>query len=403
MTHRPTAIHPFSADPDFDFEVRCVLGGCSEGVSDPGEVLAAIAGVRKGDHEGWYTAWSGLAQRTLATAHAAAAGGHRVSAAAAYLRASSYAAVCVNALSSLGDDERMERAFSRQEDAWTGFVANTDVDVTELTIDYDAGTLPGWWFRPARATGAAVVAVNGSDGSRAALWAACVGPALRRGYSVLVFDGPGQQSELFQGRSHFRPDWEHVLTPVPDVVLSQPGIDGARVALYGISQGSYWIARALAFEHRYAAAITDPGLVDVATSWERHLPASMLRVLDAGDVAKFDKEMAFGMRFSPATARTWAFRARPYGTSGYAETIKEVRRYDVTDLAGRIQTPLLILSPENEQFWPGQSVRLAQLTPGYSTVVTFTQAEGADGHCQPLGRAVTAQRMFDWLDERLAD
>lgn len=75
MTHRPSAIHPFSADPDFDFEVRCVLGGCSEGVSDPGEVLAAIAGVRKGDHEGWYTAWSGLAQRTLATAHAAAAGG----------------------------------------------------------------------------------------------------------------------------------------------------------------------------------------------------------------------------------------------------------------------------------------------------------------------------------------
>lgn len=129
----------------------------------------------------------------------------------------------------------------------------------------------------------------------------------------------------------------------------------------------------------------------------------MLRVLDAGDAAKFDKEMAFGMRFSPATARTWALRARPYGTSGYAETIKEVRRYDVTDLAGRIQTPLLILSPENEQFWPGQSVRLAQLTPGYSTVVTFTQAEGADGHCQPLGRAVTAQRMFDWLDERLAD
>ncbi|KNY06048.1 hypothetical protein [Microbacterium sp. GCS4] len=50
----------------------------------------------------------------------------------------------------------------------------------------------------------------------------------------------------------------------------------------------------------------------------------------------------------------------------------------------------------------GQAEQLAALTASVSTLVRFTAAEGADGHCQPLARTLTAQRMFDWLDERLA-
>ena len=70
-------------------------------------------------------------------------------------------------------------------------------------------------------------------------------------------------------------------------------------------------------------------------------------------------------------------------------------------MAGQITTPLLILSPENEQFWPGQAEQLAELTKTVSTLVPFTADEGADGHCQPLARTLTAERMFDWLDDRL--
>jgi hypothetical protein len=218
---------------------------------------------------------------------------------------------------------------------------------------------------------------------------------------VLVFDGPGQQSELFEKNVPFRPDWEHVLTPVFDFVAGLDGVDAMRIAVYGISQGGYWVARALAFEHRFAAAITDPGLVDVSTSWTSHLPHSLMKLLDAGEVEKFDREMAIGMKLSPETARTWRFRARPYGTTGYGETIRAVQQYTVADVAHEISTPLLILSPENEQFWPGQAEQLAALTPGVSHLVRFTAAEGADGHCQPMGRTITAQRMFDWLDDRV--
>jgi hypothetical protein len=165
------------------------------------------------------------------------------------------------------------------------------------------------------------VVVNGSDGSLASLWAGTGAAALARGYNVLLFDGPGQQSQLFERNVPF---WENVLTPVDDFVSGLDGVDDSRVAVYGISQGGYWVARAIAFEHRFAAAITDPGVVDVSTSWTTHLPKSLVKLLDKNADEKVDRDMALGMKFSPDTARTWRFRARPYGKTGYAETMDAV-------------------------------------------------------------------------------
>jgi hypothetical protein len=66
-----------------------------------------------------------------------------------------------------------------------------------------------------------------------------------------------------------------------------------------------------------------------------------------------------------------------------------------------ISCPLLITDPENEQFWPGHSERLAEMVGERATVIPFTAAEGADGHCEPRAPVLRAQRIFDWLDERL--
>lgn len=399
------AIARFSPNPDYDFEIRTALGHAVEGAADPGEVLAATAGIHKHDHKAWFAAWMDLAQRTADVAAAAETAGHRVSASEAYLRASAYFSVAVNATSALADASELLPTFRKQRAAWESFVSLTSARGSRVDIPFELSSLPGYFFRPAvdlQATGAPVVAVNGSDGSLAGLWATCIAPALKRGYNVLVFDGPGQQSQLFERNIPFRPDWEKVLTPVYDFVSRQQGVDPARIGIYGISQGSYWVARALAYEHRYAAAITDPGLVDVSTSWVSHLPKSLLKLVDDGQNEKFDKEMGMAMKVSPETARTWQFRARPYGAAGYAETIEAVRAYTVADIASLITTPLLITDPDDEQFWPGQADQLASLTASISTVVRFTESEGADGHCQPLARSVTAQRMFDWLDETLA-
>jgi hypothetical protein len=100
--------------------------------------------------------------------------------------------------------------------------------------------------------------------------------------------------------------------------------------------------------------------------------------------------------------RELAWRAKPYGLTSTYDVYKAVEQYRLTDdLIGQISTPMLVTEPEGEQFWPGQSQRLYDALTGPKVLVKFTAAEGADRHCQPMGRALTDQRMFDWLDATL--
>jgi SAM-dependent methyltransferase len=176
-----------------------------------------------------------------------------------------------------------------------------------------------------------------------------------------------------------------------------PGLNGTVPAVLTL------LARALAFEHRFAAAIADGGVVNVGHTWFSQLPPQLLDLYRSGDKATFDQYMRQAMAAPGAEAgrETWAFRGRPYGVQGYSAVLDEVAKYDVTDVAGQITTPLYITDPDGEQFFCGQPAALAALVPG-STLARFTQEEGASYHCQPMARELTEQRMFDWLDERVA-
>ena len=58
-----------------------------------------------------------------------------------------------------------------------------------------------------------------------------------------------------------------------------------------MSQAGYWVARSVAFEHRIAAAVVDPGVIDVSTTLYGQIPHFLARMIDAGEQEKFDKDM----------------------------------------------------------------------------------------------------------------
>ncbi|GAC66979.1 alpha/beta hydrolase family protein [Gordonia soli] len=410
--HLPHAPHTayttgFYPDEGRDFSVRILLGLCNSGAADAGEIFTTIANLKDGHGQEWFDTWLTLGRRIRSEADASSAAGHRISAAWAYLRAATYLSQAVDAVDGLESDEQRLPVFHEHRDAWEKFVDNGPFRAHRLTIPYEDTTLPGWFLAPEHATAGALrptlVVINGSDGCVSDQWSSAARGALLRGYNVVLYDGPGQQSMLFDHDVPFRPDWEAVQTPVTAVVLQQEGVDPDRLALYGISQAGYWVPRSLAYEHRYAAAVADPGVVDVSSSWLEHLPKSLRAELEAGEQEKFDRNMAIGMKMSKDTKQQWDWRSRPYGTSGFYETYKAVEQYRITpEIAALIGTPILITSPEQEQFWPGQADKLASLSGDKTEVVEFTAAEGASWHCQPMGRGLTEQRMFDWLDEMLA-
>ncbi len=405
-SHEVYAAGFYPGAAEWDYAVRSILGKSTRGGSDAGEVLATIASVQPGDRASWFDAWIALGERITAIAAASAAAGHRVSAARAYLRAANYLAVAVNSIDGLdGDTAKLLPTFRAHRAAWEGFVANAPWPAERVDIPYEGSSMPGWLFRPGNscARRPTLVMNNGSDGSISGCWCEGAQGGLERGYNALLFDGPGQQSMLFERDIPFRPDWEKVLTPVLDFLVRRDDVDASKLALYGVSQAGYWVPRALAFEHRFAAAIADGGVVSVGRSWFSNLPPQLLTLYRSGDKAAFDQQMRQAMSAPEATAirEAWAFRARPYGVEGYSAVLDEVSRYDMTDFAGRITTPLYITDPDGEQFFPGQPTELAAIVPG-STLARFTQQEGASYHCQPMARELTEQRMFDWLDEHTA-
>ena len=145
-------------------------------------------------------------------------------------------------------------------------------------------------------------------------------------------------------------------------------------------------------------------MVDVSTSWKDHIPTEMVALLDADDETAFNAAMEAGRQeMSPAMQQEFAWRAKPYGDqpSIYA-TFKSAEQYRLGDEVAQIKTPTMITDPEGEQFWPGQSQQLYDMLPGTKVLVSFTNAEGAGLHCEPMGRSLLAQRIYDWLDETLA-
>jgi dienelactone hydrolase len=405
MGGRLSAPGGFFANADFDFEARIVLGAAASGIGDVGVVLATLDRITDGDPRSWFDAWTAVAAEMAARGEKALASGHLRTAGWALLAAAEYHAKALMFADGLADQSVLLPAFRAGRACWEKVVDASQGRFVRVQVPYEDTALPGFLLRP-DASGAprpTLVVTNGSDGSLAGLLGEGGAAALDRGWNVFVFDGPGQQSMLFERGVPFRHDWEAVLTPVIDFLVARPDVDASALTGYGISQGGYWITRALAFERRLAAAVADPGVVDVSAGWTAQLPPALVGLLDSGQKDAFNTAMAEASSANPAAARTLAFRGKPYGMTDPFDLFTDVRKYQVRDVAGRITTPLLILDPDNEQFFPGQPRQLYDLLPAEKQIIGFTQAQGANFHCQPTGRQLTHTQMLDWLADHLPD
>jgi len=398
-------LRPTFSTPGFEFELRGALGAAQYRLTDAGEVLSTAARIADGDFDSWFDEWTATAGRVSAIAEAAEAAGHRVSARDAWLRASQYNSMAFFYVLGTRDPSRGPASFRALRAAFDRAMALWPTPVAKVAIPYEGGTLPGYWLSPDTdpRPRPLVILNNGSDGPVAGMLRYGGIAAVERGWHALIFDGPGQGAALYDQGLPFRPDWEAVITPVVDFALARPGVDARRIALLGVSQGGYWVPRAAAFEHRLAAIVADPGVMRVWSSWYQNMTPEDLAALDTTPKAEYDAAAAAGLPHAPAAVRfELAKRGEPYRIPSLFDLLHEVRRYDLTGVAGQIRCPTLVTDPEGEAFWPGQPAELYAALTCEKTLMPFTAAEGADGHCEPLAPGLVCQRVFDWLEETLA-
>jgi len=324
----------------------------------------------------------------LAAARRAERAGHPVSACALFRRAADEYAGALRLVAFSSEPERAGDLWRRQRDCWERVV---DLAPGErVAIPYEGTTLPAFFFR---ASGAAagesrplVIINRGCEEPTSAAWALGGAAAARRGYHWLTFDGPGQQAALLDQGLTARPDWEHVLTPVVDAMLARADVDPARLAVIGTGKAGLLVPRALAFEHRFAAAAVDPGVVDLGAPYRAQLTDRLLADLGAGDRAAFDRTLHVDELLTPTLAVALDQHATPYGLRGCSrfDFFSAVASYRLDGEVERVRTPLLVVEPEGDDRWPGQARALYERLPGVKRFTT-DRAE-----------------MLDWLDAQLS-
>jgi len=400
----PSAAHQatyFFKNSAFEYVALTSLGRAYHQGGNVGKVLYVIRQIEDGNFESAYRAMIAAGDEARATAEDSESGGHVESARQAYLWAQNFYDSATYFADGSGQPSRITEAWRLMDDCWLKSLELFDPPIERVNIPYEGNTLRGFYFRgkSSKEKRPLLILVNGSDGSALDMWMLGAAGATARGYDCLTFDGPGQGYALWKQGLSFRPDWEHVITPVVDFALSREGVDPKKIAIQGISQGGYWVPRAVAFEKRIAAAIADPGVVDVSTSWTATLPPPMIELLKAGRKDEFDGYMT--KMLDPVTKNSLVFRMRPYGVMSYYEAFKTTMDYNLTDVIGKITCPMLITEPANEAFWPGQSRRLHDLLTCPKTLVPFSASDGADLHCEPKGYGLRDLRVFNWLDKTL--
>ncbi|HEY5398637.1 MAG TPA: prolyl oligopeptidase family serine peptidase [Trebonia sp.] len=398
-------MRPFFKNDDFNFLTEIALGSVYWQAADVGEVLSTVDRIHDGRARSWVDEWTATADRLAQLAAAGAAAGRARSAAGQYLRGSLYYSLATYSADAAGEPDLFGSLWEKHRAAWDRFVDLADFGpavAERIEVPYEGTTLPGYFFRAGQAGAArrTLIFNNGSDGSAVGAWTGGIAAALGRGWNAMTFDGPGQNAALVRQGLAFRPDWEKVITPVVDFLSARSDVDEEKLALLGVSQGGYWVPRALAFEHRIAAAVADPGVVDVSTIILGHLPHVMIKLLEEGEREKFDRYVEWTLKISASTRSLLAMRMRPYGVSAPYDFFSAARDYALSDVViAQIATPVLVTDPDNEQFWPGQSRELFDRLAGETKA--FTEEEGADSHCEPAASGLRAERIFDWLDERI--
>jgi hypothetical protein len=395
---------PFK-DPLFAAQWLRAAGHASSGGADIGECLAAAGQIREPDAESWFHAWNGLAEGVLAEAETSRANGRRISALSAYLRASNYFRAAYTFLIGAPVDPRVVETYRRQRVAFRGAAALMDPPGETIDIPYAGASLHGYLFRAAddHAPRPTLIVNGGYDSAAEEAYFFSGAAAVARGYTCMVFDGPGQGGAIIEDGMVFRPDWEAVIGPVVDFAVARPEVDASQIALMGISFGGYLAPRAASGSARLAACIADPGEFSLVEEFKTRVPAFVAREVPDGNRLVLRLLNAILNRKLRHTTAGWGLRRGMWvhGVKSPLEYVKLTRDYSLEGRAESIRCPTLVCSAENDEI--GVTARkLYDALSCEKAFIAFSAKEGAGEHCEAGARSLFNQRAFDWLDAVLA-
>jgi hypothetical protein len=366
-THRPEREPGHEGSPfwpereDLLLEFTRLLGAAQEGGSTVAECVSTANAVDFSDDVSWSREWTRTADVSRTRADAALANGKLLTARSNWLRAMNYYQAA--ALPFDRGEQSHRSAIASMRRCAASYVRHASPRGEIVQIPWPSGYLLEGYFLPApggagRAAAVLCVAEPGQYKEEYLYKAAHY--ARDRGMAMLAVDlfgtDTGEDFEEVVGRR----DLEATIGCVMDYLVGRDDVDERRIAILSDGMRSSFVARGIAFDDRYAAAVCDGGI------WDLH-EREFLR-----DLAQRDSSLMMRPTLSRA--------------------------------ARSIQCPVLI--PAGERGWL-QPERVRQLYDQLKadgrdvTLKIFTNRETAatEGHAD--NPTLANEFIFDWIESRL--
>jgi esterase/lipase len=272
--------------------------------------------------------------------------------------------------------------------------------IRTVKIPYQKTNLPGY-FITTKAKNAPLLIVNtGFDGTDEELYFAVGLAAHKRGYNVLLVEGPGQGEVIKLQGIPFRYDWEQVVTPIINFSDRLPNVDHSKIALMGLSMGGYLAARAAAFEPRLNAIVLNGGVYSVLASVTSSMPSDFVNLA-------YQKPSQFNSivqkQMTEDTNASWFFNNASwvFKAKTPADVIKTLKNYTLEDVIDKIKCATLVIDSADDQFFKNQPQQVYDQLKAPKKLIHFTAQETAQAHCQAGAIAISNEYIFNWLDQTL--
>jgi dipeptidyl aminopeptidase/acylaminoacyl peptidase len=130
--------------------------------------------------------------------------------------------------------------------------------IERVEVPFDNGTTISCLLHllPDRRKAPCVIYVPGMDQTKEVFPKAGHNIALSRGFHVCAIDGPGQGNSNMQKIRAVGDNYERAGAAVISYLQKRKEIDRNKIAIYGISMGSYWSLRLCSYDHRAAAVVS---------------------------------------------------------------------------------------------------------------------------------------------------
>lgn len=404
------------AQTDLNFQTLFGLGEAGLN-SVAGEVIAVVAAANAApggaSYQSVYDEFIAQANRLQESALEAEKARHLVTAQSRFIRAAKYYAQALYWVLGTSTPDAEADVYTAMDAMFVKGMKLLKPRPEQIEIRYQGGTLPAWFVKPASggARRPTVIMNNGSDGQNVDMLPQGGLAALDRGYNVVIFEGPGQGSQLFLHNVPFRPDWENVITPIVDYLETRTDVNLDQVAVRGISFGGLLVPRAAAHEHRLGAVVADPGSVKSILNYPPII-RDILSGKNATDVnsawnatvvpgATPDQKFNLMKTFEIFTKDAHDAAKRGELVTDVAPVGEQIVQYDITDQLGKITSPTLVTQYEGDVDFTTEGKTLFDgLTKAKSRkFVEFTSVNGAQYHCGPLAPQVSNEACWDWTDE----